>query len=117
MDETDSNLVSKKQTKDNIQAVEIDMAKLNEMSRKDLYDLARKFEIANYSKMTKNELKFAILRKQTESIGYFFYEGILEILPDGYGFLRSIDNHCYQDLMMCMCHSLRLKSLTYLLAI
>ena len=42
--------------------------------------------------MTKNELKFAILRKQTESIGYFFYEGILEILPDGYGFLRSIDN-------------------------
>ena len=36
MDETDSNLVSKKQTKDNIQAVEIDMAKLNEMSRKDL---------------------------------------------------------------------------------
>ncbi len=53
MDETDSNLVSKKQTKDNIQAVEIDMAKLNEMSRKDLYDLARKFEIANYSKMTK----------------------------------------------------------------
>lgn len=92
MDETDSSLASKKQTKDNIQAVEIDMAKLNEMSRKDLYDLARKFEIANYSKMTKNELKFAILRKQTESIGYFFYEGILEILPDGYGFLRSIDN-------------------------
>ncbi|POZ93715.1 transcription termination factor Rho [Petrotoga halophila DSM 16923] len=68
------------------------MAKLNEMTRKELYELARKLEISNYSKMTKNELKFAILRKQTESIGYFFYEGILEVLPDGYGFLRSVDN-------------------------
>ncbi|MBL5981322.1 transcription termination factor Rho [Petrotoga sp. HWH.PT.55.6.1] len=68
------------------------MAKLNEMTRKELYELARKLEISNYSKMTKSELKFAILRKQTESIGYFFYEGILEVLPDGYGFLRSVDN-------------------------
>jgi len=92
MDENTSNLVSKKQSRDNIQAIEINMAKLNEMTRKDLYELARKLEISNYSKMTKNELKFAILRKQTESIGYFFYEGILEVLPDGYGFLRSVDN-------------------------
>jgi len=92
MDENTNNLVSKKQSRDNIQAIEINMAKLNEMTRKDLYELARKLEISNYSKMTKNELKFAILRKQTESIGYFFYEGILEVLPDGYGFLRSVDN-------------------------
>ncbi|PNR89252.1 transcription termination factor Rho [Petrotoga sp. 9T1HF07.CasAA.8.2] len=70
----------------------MNMAKLNEMTRKELYELARKLEISNYSKMTKSELKFAILRKQTESIGYFFYEGILEVLPDGYGFLRSVDN-------------------------
>ncbi|KUK80506.1 MULTISPECIES: transcription termination factor Rho [Petrotoga] len=92
MDENTNNVVSKKQTRDNIQAIEINMAKLNEMTRKELYELARKLEISNYSKMTKNELKFAILRKQTESIGYFFYEGILEVLPDGYGFLRSVDN-------------------------
>ncbi|MGY4686227.1 MULTISPECIES: transcription termination factor Rho [Petrotoga] len=92
MDENTNNLVSKKQSRDNIQAIEINMAKLNEMTRKELYELARKLEISNYSKMTKNELKFAILRKQTESIGYFFYEGILEVLPDGYGFLRSVDN-------------------------
>ncbi|PNR94931.1 transcription termination factor Rho [Petrotoga olearia] len=92
MDENTNNVVSKKQSRDNIQAIEINMAKLNEMTRKDLYELARKLEISNYSKMTKNELKFAILRKQTESIGYFFYEGILEVLPDGYGFLRSVDN-------------------------
>ncbi len=72
MDENTNNLVSKKQSRDNIQAIEINMAKLNEMSRKELYELARKLEISNYSKMTKSELKFAILRKQTESIGYFF---------------------------------------------
>ncbi|PNR95716.1 transcription termination factor Rho [Petrotoga sp. 9PWA.NaAc.5.4] len=92
MEENPDTLITKKQSKDNIQAVEIDMAKLNEMTRKELYDIARKFEIPNYSRMSKNELKFAILRKQTESIGYFFYEGILEIMQDGYGFLRSIDN-------------------------
>jgi transcription termination factor Rho len=92
MEENSNGTTVKKISKDNIQAVEIDMAKLNEMTRKELYEIARKLEVNNYSKMTKNELKFAVLRKQTESIGYFFYEGILEVLPDGYGFLRSIDN-------------------------
>nr|WP_113073370.1 transcription termination factor Rho [Petrotoga sp. 9PW.55.5.1] len=92
MEENSNGTTVKKISKDNIQAVEIDMAKLNEMTRKELYEIARKLEVNNYSKMTKNELKFAVLRKQTESIGYFFYEGILEVLPDGFGFLRSIDN-------------------------
>jgi transcription termination factor Rho len=87
---------NKNSTKDNIRAVEFDMAKLNEMNRKDLYDFARKLQINNYSKMTKNELMFSILRKQTESIGYFFYEGVLEVLPDGYGFLRNVDNSLLQ---------------------
>ena len=85
-----------KSSKDNIRAVEFDIAKLSEMSRKELYDFARQFNISNYSKMTKNELMFSILRKQTESIGYFFYEGVIEILPDGYGFLRNVDNSLLQ---------------------
>jgi transcription termination factor Rho len=59
--------------KDNIRAVEFDIAKLSEMTRKELYNFARQYNISNYSKMTKNELMFSILRKQTESIGYFFY--------------------------------------------
>lgn len=90
---TDNN---KNQSKDEIKEIALDLAKLSQMTRKELYELVRKFGLTNYSKMTKNELTFSILRKQTESIGYFFYEGILEILPDGYGFLRSIENSLLQ---------------------
>lgn len=86
----------KNQTKDEIKEIDMNLEKLSQMTRKELYDLVRKFGLSNYSKMTKNELMFAILRKQTESIGYFFYEGILEILPDGYGFLRSVENSMLQ---------------------
>ncbi|KAF2956112.1 transcription termination factor Rho [Marinitoga sp. 38H-ov] len=68
------------------------MGKLNQMSRRQLYNLARKYGIEDYSKLTDHELKFRILSKQTESYGYFFHEGVLEILPDGYGFLRNTHN-------------------------
>lgn len=78
--------------KDEIIPVEIDMGKLNQMSRRQLYNLARKYGIENYSALTDHELKFKILSKQTESFGYFFHEGVLEILPDGYGFLRNTHN-------------------------
>jgi len=52
--------------KDQIRPVELDIAKLNDMTRTQLYALARNFEIANYSKMSDHELIFSILRKQTE---------------------------------------------------
>jgi transcription termination factor Rho len=41
--------------------------------------------------MRKQDIIFAILQAQTEKIGYVFSEGVLEILPDGFGFLRSPD--------------------------
>jgi len=82
--------------KDKIKAVDISMKMLNDMPKRQLYALARELEITGYSKMPEHELKFSILRKQTESIGYFLYEGILEILPDGYGFLRNTDNSLLQ---------------------
>nr|WP_241244230.1 transcription termination factor Rho [Marinitoga sp. 38H-ov] len=78
--------------KDEIIPIEVDMGKLNQMSRRQLYNLARKYGIEDYSKLTDHELKFRILSKQTESYGYFFHEGVLEILPDGYGFLRNTHN-------------------------
>ncbi|MBM7560180.1 transcription termination factor Rho [Marinitoga litoralis] len=82
----------KEMKKDEIIPIEIDMGKLNQMSRRQLYNLARKYGIEDYSKLTDHELKFSILSKQTESYGYFFHEGVLEILPDGYGFLRNTHN-------------------------
>lgn len=77
--------------KDEVKGVEIDINKLQEMSLKELYSLARNYGISNYSTMRKKELIFAILKAQTESYGYFFYQGVLEVMPEGYGFLRSLD--------------------------
>ncbi|MGD9677968.1 MAG: transcription termination factor Rho [Vulcanibacillus sp.] len=57
----------------------------------ELYQLAKELEIPYYSKMKKKELIFSILKAQTESVGLMFLEGVLEILPDGFGFLRPIN--------------------------
>ncbi len=75
--------------KDLIIPVEVDMRKLQKMTLKELYELAKKFNIQGYSKMKKRDLMFAILGAQTEKYGYGFVEGILDIMPDGYGFLRD----------------------------
>lgn len=56
----------------------------------DLYKLAKEYQIANYSQMKKKELIFAILKAKAEKAGLLFMEGVLDILPEGYGFLRPI---------------------------
>lgn len=68
------------------------LAGLQDMTLKELYGLARKFNISYYSKLTKKELVLAILKSRAEQEGYSFMEGILEIIPtEGYGFLRPIN--------------------------
>jgi transcription termination factor Rho len=57
----------------------------------DLYKLAKQFKIQYYSQLKKKELIFAILKARAEKDGFMFAEGVLEILPDGYGFLRPIN--------------------------
>ncbi|MEW9105642.1 transcription termination factor Rho, partial [Paenibacillus sp.] len=57
----------------------------------ELYKLAKQFQIAGYGQMKKKELIFAILRAQAEQGGFMFMEGILDILPEGFGFLRPIN--------------------------
>lgn len=64
---------------------ELEQKKLTE-----LYKLAKEYEIPSYGNLKKKELIFAILRKQAEKEGLMFMEGILEILHEGYGFLRPI---------------------------
>lgn len=56
----------------------------------ELYKLAKEYEIPSYGNLKKKELIFAIMRKQAEKEGLMFMEGILEILHEGYGFLRPI---------------------------
>lgn len=65
---------------------------LSELKRKpaaELMELAKEYEIENPSNMRKQELIFALLQKCAAQNGAIFGEGVLEILPDGFGFLRS----------------------------
>ncbi|HHY46381.1 MAG TPA: transcription termination factor Rho [Firmicutes bacterium] len=66
----------------------VNIAELEAKTIPELYDVARSLDIAGYSKMRKKELIFEILKVQAEKEGYLFGEGILDIMPDGFGFLR-----------------------------
>jgi transcription termination factor Rho len=67
------------------------LAQLEEKKLTELYKLAKEFQIPYYGTLKKKELIFAILRAQAEKSGFMFMEGVLEILSDGYGFLRPIN--------------------------
>jgi transcription termination factor Rho len=62
---------------------------LKEMSIQDLNKIARGLEIEGFAGMRKQELIFQVLKAQTERSGLIFSEGVLETLPDGFGFLRA----------------------------
>ncbi|MCJ7642571.1 MAG: transcription termination factor Rho [Desulfobacterales bacterium] len=64
---------------------------LKKMKINELYRVAKELNVEGASGMRKQELIFAILQAQTEKNGLIFGEGVLEILPDGFGFLRSPD--------------------------
>lgn len=72
-------------------ASHLELASLEEKKLSELYKLAREYKISYYSQLKKKELIFAILKAQAEKDGYLFMEGILEILEEGYGFLRPIN--------------------------
>ncbi len=57
----------------------------------ELTDMANELNVEGASGMRKQDLIFAILQAQTEKNGMIFGEGVLEILPDGFGFLRAPD--------------------------
>ncbi|HXE32146.1 MAG TPA: transcription termination factor Rho [Terriglobales bacterium] len=67
------------------------IAELKEKSITELAKVARALELPGASGMRKQDLIFKILQAQSEKEGHIFAEGVLEILPDGYGFLRSPD--------------------------
>ncbi|MBA2849391.1 transcription termination factor Rho [Thermosulfuriphilus ammonigenes] len=69
---------------------------LTELKRKpigDLYELAQELGIDGASSMRKQELIFAILQAQMAKEGVVYGEGVLEVLPEGFGFLRSPDSN------------------------
>jgi transcription termination factor Rho len=70
-------------------ATAINIAKLQAMSMGDLNQMAKEMGIENFGTMKKHEVIFQILQKNAERSGILFSEGVLEILPEGFGFLRS----------------------------
>src|SRR5574340_420602 len=67
------------------------IAELKEKNITELTRIARTLDLPGASGMRKQDLIFKILQAQSEKEGHIFAEGVLEILPDGYGFLRSPD--------------------------
>ncbi|MDZ7330468.1 MAG: transcription termination factor Rho [candidate division KSB1 bacterium] len=69
----------------------MDIAELKALKISELTKVAQELNISGASGLKKQELIFKILEEQTKQEGLIFAEGVLEILPDGYGFLRSPD--------------------------
>jgi transcription termination factor Rho len=64
---------------------------LKDKSIQQLTQIAKDLAVAGATGMRKQELIFQILKAQTEQSGFIFSEGVLEVLPDGFGFLRAPD--------------------------
>jgi len=71
----------------------MDIAELSSLKVTELNKLAKKLKIPEYSGLKKQDLVFKILEKQSGEDGNIFGGGVLEILPDGYGFLRSVNSN------------------------
>lgn len=71
----------------------VHISELQKMSTSDLIELAEKSGLTDYAGLNKKDLIFLILKQQLRMRGLMRGEGTLEILPDGFGFLRSPDYH------------------------
>ena len=69
----------------------LNITEMKEMSVQHLTQVGTDLEVAGATGMRKQELIFQILKAQTEQSGFIFSEGVLELLPDGFGFLRAPD--------------------------
>jgi len=67
----------------------LDIRTLKEMSSVQLTQVAKDLEVEGATSLRKQELIFKVLQAQTEKSGLIFAEGVLECLPDGFGFLRA----------------------------
>ena len=71
----------------------MDIAELKKMKISELTTLAQEQNVPGYSGLRKQDLIFKILEAKTQQEGNIFSAGVLEILPDGYGFLRSSETN------------------------
>ncbi len=71
----------------------LNLSELKEMNIQALNAMARELSVEGAAGMKKHDLIFKILQTQTEKSGLLFAEGVLETLPDGYGFLRAPESN------------------------
>jgi transcription termination factor Rho len=64
---------------------------LQKLTVAELHDIAKNENITEYSALKKQDLIFRILKERINQSGLMYGEGVLEVLPDGYGFLRNQD--------------------------
>ena len=69
----------------------MDIVQLGNMTLSELQDMARELDVSGYSRLKKHDLMMRLLQAQAESQGLLFGGGILDIVSDGIGFLRSGD--------------------------
>src|SRR5713101_2429105 len=69
------------------------LTQLKQRNNTELNEIARELKIEGAANLRKQELIFAILQAQTEKNGVIYGEGVLETLPDGFGFLRAPDSN------------------------
>jgi len=70
----------------------LEIAQLEGMTTSDLQQIAKKMSVSGYSNLRKKDLIIQILKAETENEGLLFISGILEIMTEGFGFLR-VDNY------------------------
>ena len=72
---------------------ELHITDLQKMTATELQDIAKEEQIDEFAGLKKQDLIFQILKKRIQQNGLMYGEGVLEILPDGFGFLRSPEYH------------------------
>jgi transcription termination factor Rho len=70
-------------------AASLNIAKLQAMNMTELNKMAKDYGVENFGTMRKHEVIYHILSKNAERAGVLFSEGVIEVLPEGFGFLRS----------------------------
>ena len=70
-------------------ATSLNIAKLQAMQMSELNAMAKEYGVENFGTMRKHEVIFHILEKNAARAGVLFSEGVIEVLPEGFGFLRS----------------------------
>jgi len=91
--EVDDDGLEVRERYDLLKQTDTNIAELQKLSMAELIELARSEKIAESAGDKKHDLIFKILKERVKLNGLMFGEGTLEILPDGFGFLRSPDYH------------------------